>query len=94
MKGKFLTVLMICSVIFCSFNTAFADTVEDVTAPVIEEVLLSENSIYQGSDIKVSLNITDESEISNIIVRYMIPTGGNKDVKGFVFNEETVKFEA
>lgn len=94
MKGKFLTVLMICSVIFCSFNTAFADTVEDVTAPVIEEVLLSENSIYQGSDIKVSLNITDESEISNIIVRYMIPTGGNKDVKGFVFNEETEKYEA
>ena len=94
MKGKFLTALMICSVIFCSFNTAFADTVEDVTAPVIEEVLLSENSIYQGSDIKVSLNITDESEISNIIVRYMIPTGGNKDVKGFVFNEETEKYEA
>lgn len=97
MKVKLIALLILFSILFCSsysINTVLADTEgADLAAPVIEEVLLSENSIYQGTDIKISLNITDESDISDIIVRYILPTGSKKDVKGFILNEETGYYE-
>lgn len=97
MKVKLTTLLILCIVIFCSsysINTVLAETeTVEATAPVIGEVFLSENAVYRGTNIKISLDITDESDIADIIVRYVLPTGGKKDVKGFNLNEETGYYE-
>lgn len=95
MKVKILTLTVICIITFALGYTVLADTtITDSVAPIIEDVKVSKETVYQGENLVVSLGLSEENEITNILVRYILPNGGQKNINNFVLNEETGKYES